>query len=100
MNIAWEAYFQWATVLGFKLPNTGKGLAGRETPHVQTQLIKTQQKKALEKMIGTERKPFSKVPQTITTCTLTFSIFLSNSRKKMPEQKLCLKKAGLDKKFS
>lgn len=43
-------------------------------------------------MISTERKPFSKVPKTITTCTSTFSIFVSSSRKEMPEQKLCRKK--------
>lgn len=51
-------------------------------------------------MIGMERKPFSKVPKAITTCTLTFSIFVSSSGKGMPEQKLCRKETGLCKEFS
>lgn len=104
-STAWKIYLHWAAVLGFKLPNTRKGLRQQRGPkcvdlQCKIQLIKTQQKKALEKMIGMERKPFSKVPKVITTCTLTFSIFISSSRKEMPEQKLCRKKTGSDKEFS
>ena len=71
-----EVYLHWAASQGLRLPNTRRGLRWQGGPECvdlqyKTQLIKPQQKKVLEKMIGMKRKPFLKVPKAITTCTLT-----------------------------
>lgn len=97
--MTWKVYLHWAAFLGLKLPYTRKGLhcqGGPECVDLQykTQLIKPQQRNVLKKMIGMKRKPFLKVPKAITTCTLTFSIFINSSRKEMPDQKPCRKKTG------
>lgn len=79
--------------MSFKFPNIRKGCSrqrGSKCVDLQreAQLIKTQQKTALEKMTSTERSPFSKVPKAITTCTLPFAISVNMNRKEMHEQKL------------